>query len=57
VRALEGVSVRGDDRSWRPGGESVDASIADGGGVCEPEKIGTGGSKQSGELIYYGVAS
>jgi hypothetical protein len=57
VRALEGVSVRGNDRSWRPGGESVDASVADGGGVCEPEKIGTGGSKQSGELIYYGVAS
>jgi hypothetical protein len=33
------------------------ASVADGGGVCEPKKIGTGGSKQSGELIYYGVAS
>jgi hypothetical protein len=24
---------------------------ADGGGVCEPERIGTHGSKQSGELI------
>jgi hypothetical protein len=27
------------------------ASVADGGGVCEPERIGTHGSKQSGELI------